>query len=199
MGADPTDRELIGRLEESADAFALLYRRHVRRITTYAATRSRRPEDVADLVAATFVAAFESRAGYDPSRGEVVAWLIGIARHLAADQQRHALREREALIRVAGQRVLAADEIEELEARIDAVREAAELCAGLAGLHSRDREPLLLIGVVGLDHAQAAQALGVSRATFRVRLLRARRALAREHARGPGSQARKRDAEEATT
>jgi RNA polymerase sigma factor (sigma-70 family) len=177
----------------------LLYRRHVRRITTYVATRSSRADDVADLVAATFVAAFESRATYDPARGEVVAWLIGIARHLSVDQLRQALREHDALVQVAGDRVLARDEIAELEARIDAVREAAELSGLLARLHARDREPLLLVGVVGLDYAQAAQALGISRATFRVRLLRARRALARARTRADGSQDRTREAAEATT
>jgi DNA-directed RNA polymerase specialized sigma24 family protein len=69
----------------------------------------------------------------------------------------------------------------------------------LAGLHVRDREPLVLIGVVGLDHVQAAQALGVSRATFRVRLLRARRALARARAKAGEAQDRAHETKEATT
>jgi RNA polymerase sigma-70 factor (ECF subfamily) len=199
MGGELSDRELIGCIGNDPDALELLYRRHVRRITTYVATRSSRPDDVADLVAATFVVAFESRAAYDPARGEVIAWLIGIARHLSADQLRQALRERDALAQVAGHRALGDDEIAELETQIDAVREAAELSRRLARLHARDREPLLLIGVVGLDHAQAAQALGISRATFRVRLLRARRALAKTRAHANGSRDRTREAAEART
>jgi DNA-directed RNA polymerase specialized sigma24 family protein len=139
VGAESSDRELIGRLGDDPDAFELLYRRHVRRITTYVATRSSRPDEVVDLVAATFVAAFESRAAYDPARGEVVAWLIGIARHLSADQLRRALRERDALAQVAGHRALARDEIADLEARVDAVREAAELSGLLARLRARPR------------------------------------------------------------
>ena len=128
-----------------------------------------------------------------------MAWLVGIARHLSADQLRQARRERDALAQVAGDRVLAHDEIAELEERIDAVREAAELSGLLERLHARDREPLLLVGVVGLDHAQAAQALGISRAS-RVRLLRARRALARARARADRSQDRTiHKAKEATT
>jgi RNA polymerase sigma factor (sigma-70 family) len=198
MGVEPSDRELIERLGDSPGAFETLYRRHVRRLTTYAATRSRRPEDVADLVATTFVAAFESRDGYDPTRGEVLPWLIGIARHLSVDQIRQAQREREALSRVAGQRSLDRDEIAELEWRIDATRQAGELSGALARVHPRDREPLILIGVVGLDHAQAAQALGISRASFRVRLLRARRAIAQAQGQND-SGGTARGAEQATT
>jgi RNA polymerase sigma factor (sigma-70 family) len=176
MDADASDRDLIGRAEVDAVAFADLYRRHVRRITTYAATRCRRPEDVADLVATTFVAAIESAPRYDPARGEVLPWLIGIARHLASDSARYAQRERETLAKIAGWRTLDQDEIAELEARVDAARQTADLQRALMRLHLRDREPLVLVGHVGLTHTQAAQALGISGASFRIRLMRARRA-----------------------
>lgn len=171
------DADLVRDMQSDPDAFEALYRRHVRRLTLYAATRSRRPEDVADLVAATFVAALESADAYDRARGDVLPWLIGIARHLAADLARYAQREREALARVAESRSLGSDEIAELEERIDAVRGTAELQIALERLHLRDREPLVLLGHVGLSSAEAAQALGISPATFRVRLMRARRAL----------------------
>ncbi|MGH2856272.1 MAG: RNA polymerase sigma factor [Solirubrobacteraceae bacterium] len=158
-------------------AFEELYRRHVRRLTAYAATRCRRPDDVADLVATTFVAALESVERYDAARGGVLPWLIGIARHLSSDAARYAQREREALARVAGWRSLGHDEITELEVRIDAAREAEELDGALVRLHHRDRELLLLLGHVGLSPVEAAQALGISGTAFRIRLMRARRAL----------------------
>lgn len=149
----------------------------MRRLTTYVATRCREPEDVADLVATTFVAALESSTRYDPTRGEVLPWLIGIARHLSSDAARYARREREALAQIAGRRTLSPDESAELDARLDAAREAADLHKALLRLHVRNREPLVLLGYVGLTPAQAAQALGMSGTAFRVRLMRARRAL----------------------
>jgi len=171
------DAELVRRLRSDELAFEVLYRRHVRRLTSYAAARCRRPEDVADLVATTFVAAIESAGSYDPARGDVLPWLIGIARHLASDSVRHAQREREALARVAGWRSLGQDEIADLEGRIDAARQLGDVQAAMERLHLRDREPLILLGHVGLSHIEAAQALGISTAAFRVRLMRARRAL----------------------
>jgi RNA polymerase sigma-70 factor (ECF subfamily) len=177
MRAEPRDHELVERLQSDPRAFEELYRRHVRRLTGYVATRCRQPEGVADLVAATFMAALESSERYDPARGDVLPWLIGIARHLSSDAVRYARREREALAQVAGWRTLSVDETAELDARLDAAREAADLYDALLRLHLRNREPLVLLGYVGLTPAQAAQALGISGTAFRVRVMRARRAL----------------------
>jgi RNA polymerase sigma factor (sigma-70 family) len=182
MSKESRDRDLVVRLQGDPRAFEELYRRHVKRLTAYVATRCRQPEDVADLVATTFVAALESAERFDPARGEVLPWLIGIARHLSSDAVRYAQRERDALAQVAGWRSLSQDETAELDSRIDAAREVADLRGALMRLHVRDREPLVLLGYVGLTPAQAAQALGVSGTAFRVRVMRARRALRKVHA-----------------
>jgi RNA polymerase sigma factor (sigma-70 family) len=171
------DEELVRCCRSDPDALEALYRRHVRRLTLYAASRCARPEDVADLVAATFVAALESAHRFDPARGEAFPWLVGIARNLASDSARRAQHEREALARVVGRRSLDQDEILELEERIDATRQHAELEAALKQLSIGDREALWLVGPLGLSGAQAAQALAMSPAAFRMRLMRARRFL----------------------
>jgi RNA polymerase sigma-70 factor (ECF subfamily) len=196
MSTEPRDRELVGRLQSDPRAFEELYRRHVRRLTAYVATRCRQPADAADLVATTFVAALESAERYDPARGDVLPWLIGIARHLSSDATRYARREREALAQVAGWRSLSEDETAELVARIDAAREVADLEGALRRLHVRDREPLVLLGYVGFTSAEAAQAMGISGAAFRVRVMRARRALrkARAQAQTDTSKPRPREA-----
>ena len=143
----------------------------MRRLTLYAASRCARPEDVADLVAATFVAALQSAHRFDPARGQVFAWLVGIARNLASDSARKVQHESEALARVVGRRSLDCDEILELEERIDATRQHAELEGALKQLKVGDREALWLVGPLGLSGAQAAQALGMSPAAFRMRLM----------------------------
>ncbi len=51
--------------------------------------------DVADVVQETFLAAARSAAGYDPARGSVWLWLMGIARrHVALCYRRQARQER---------------------------------------------------------------------------------------------------------
>jgi RNA polymerase sigma factor (sigma-70 family) len=172
-----TDRELLSRLRTDPAALEQLYRRHVRRLVSYAARRCREPQDVADAVATTFVAVLESAHTFDPSRGEVLPWILGIERNLLAENGRRAAREHEVLIRALGQRTLVPDEFAELEERIDAARDSAQVERALATLDPAQREVLALVGHDGLDSGRAAALLGISRTAFRMRLSRARRAL----------------------
>lgn len=57
---------------------------------SFTAWRVSDPADEADIVAATFVIALESADGYDPGRGEPIAWLLGICSRLLANQRRRA-------------------------------------------------------------------------------------------------------------
>jgi RNA polymerase sigma factor (sigma-70 family) len=175
--ADQPDRALLAAARTDPDAFAELYRRLVDRVISFAARRVSDPGDVADIVAATFLTALESAGGYDPRRGEPVGWLLGIAARLVANQRRRSARESFALARLDARSLLDADDIERLEARIDAAAQAGQARRAVAGLPAGQREALLLISEDGLTPAEAAQVLGVSGATFRVRLARARRAV----------------------
>jgi RNA polymerase sigma factor (sigma-70 family) len=177
MDAAGSDADLLSLVCHDPGALEALYRRHVRRLTRYAARRCERPEDVADLVAATFVAVLESAHRYDPARGEALSWMMGIARHLAWNTARGVQRERAALARVAGWRSLGHDEIAELEERIDASREHQDVEAAFQSLEPWQRETLWLVGHDGLTQEQAAEALSLSPSAFRMRLMRARRAL----------------------
>ncbi|GAA2554202.1 hypothetical protein GCM10010435_25810 [Winogradskya consettensis] len=49
--------------------------------------------DAEDVVQLTFVAAWTGRDGYDPRRGTLLAWLLGIARRKAIDRMRSASRD----------------------------------------------------------------------------------------------------------
>ncbi len=161
------------------ETFAALYRDHVDRVTGFAARRLASPGEVADLVAATFLAALEGAASYDPGQGDPSAWLVGIAANLLANQRRRLVREQLARARLDARALLSPDDIEALVARIDASVEATRLRAAMDTLPDAYREVLFLAGESSLSPATAAKAAGVSPATFRVRLSRARRALRR--------------------
>jgi RNA polymerase sigma factor (sigma-70 family) len=177
VGSEPSDAEALRRVRSDPEALELLYRRHVKRVVAYAARRCREPQDVADLVAATFVSVLESAQGYDPRRGEVLPWILGIEAHLHADRGRRAYREREVLARTLGERRLDEDDYARLEAQIDAARDSRRVEAALETLPPKLREALLLVGHDGLSDREAAAALRIAPTAFRMRLSRARRAL----------------------
>jgi RNA polymerase sigma factor (sigma-70 family) len=155
------------------DAF---YRQHIEAVTRFLARRTTDPFAVADMTAEVFVAAIRSAADFEPGLGSERAWLYGIARNVVASERRRAARERDAVSRFAGRRLLDDDDIGRMEARIDAEAEAREARATLAGLADDERALLELVAIDGLAVKDAAVVLGIKPGTARVRLHRARRA-----------------------
>jgi RNA polymerase sigma factor (sigma-70 family) len=144
----------------------LLYRQHFRAVLGYALARLD-PERARDVAAETFLVAWR-RLGDVPD--DPLPWLYGVARKVTAGQLRGDGR-REAL----RARIVARDPLPGLPADpadVIARREAA--LAALDTLSDTDREVLTLVAWHGLDGRQAAEALGISRLSFAVRLHRAR-------------------------
>ena len=161
------------------ETFASLFRDHVDRVTGFAARRLSSPEEVADVVAATFLTALERLDSFDPAKGEPAAWLLGIAANLLANQRRRAAREQLARARFDARALLSPDDVESLLTRMDASVEAVRLRAAIETLSESHQQVLLLASEPSLSPALAAKALGISPTAFRVRLSRARRALRR--------------------
>jgi RNA polymerase sigma factor (sigma-70 family) len=174
------DRTLLTRLGTHPAAFEAFYRRHVDRVTGFAVRRCDGPDEVADLVAATFLAVIESAPRYDPARGEPISWLFGIAANQLRMQRRGGWRQRDIAVRVSGQRLLDADDVQRLEERIDAERLAEPVRRAIARLPRGERAVFELVTRDGLSAAQAGAAIGISPAAVRVRLSRARTKLRRE-------------------
>jgi RNA polymerase sigma factor (sigma-70 family) len=158
-------------------AFTEFYRAHVAEVTRFVTRRVADPQLAADLTAEVFLAVIEAAAHYRGSFGGPRTWLYGIARNVIAAEFRRSARERGAEQLIAGRRLLDPDDVERLEAQIDAARQVRDLHRELRALPSGVRAVLELVSVDGLTVAEAAAALRIRPVTARVRLHRARRAL----------------------
>ncbi|GAA5146008.1 sigma-70 family RNA polymerase sigma factor [Nocardioides marinquilinus] len=152
-----------------------LYAAHARAVLGYALRRVAEPEDAADVVAETFVVALR-RPSQVPPEPDTRAWLYGVARRVLANQRRgrlrrHGLGERLRHELTAVPR--APDPADDVALRTDAVRL-------LAALPDRDREVLELAAWEGLEPREIAEVLGISAASARQRLSRARAAVRRQ-------------------
>jgi RNA polymerase sigma-70 factor, ECF subfamily len=155
------------------DRFRAMYDEHYPAVLRYAARRVG-AEAARDIAAETFLTAWR-RLDRVPL-GAALPWLYATARKcLANELRRRDRRERlDSRIRAEarGQDV----------AGLEPARQVADrlaVLAALAALRPDDQEALRLIEWEQLDVAAAAQVMGCSAATFRVRLHRARRRLAR--------------------
>lgn len=72
------------------DALREVFDRFGRSVSHLAVSVLASPPDAEDVTQAVFVAAWQGRATFDPDRGSLLAWLLGIARRKVVDQ----LRER---------------------------------------------------------------------------------------------------------
>lgn len=160
----------MGRTIDAAE-FEELYRATARDVLGY--VRRRRAGDPDDLVAEVYAVAWRRRADL-PAPMLRRAWLFGVARTLLKADGRRQRRDRELVDELAARAEPSADPTG------PARRTASVVAAALARLAPNDREILQLVSWEGLTPAELAVALGVRPGTARVRLHRARQALARD-------------------
>ncbi len=154
--------------------FERIYRANVDAVTAFFARRSADPQTVADLTADTFVSVITSFATFDPRKGTARAWIFGIARRIYAAHCEAHSQQRDKVLRLAGRRELAPDQVGELLDRIDAERAGRALVSELTALSPLDRAVVELVDIAGLRAKEAANALGLAPGATRMRLMRAR-------------------------
>ena len=149
--------------------FTVMFREHYPRVLAFVLRRTD-PVRAHDVVADTFTAAWRH---FDRLPAEPLPWLYRVARGCLANERRADRRQARIVEKIAGRGVPHAPD-HALSVIVD-----AGLRQALSRLSPADREALLLIGWEGLDNDTAATVLGCSAVTFRVRVHRARRRLAR--------------------
>lgn len=152
------------------DAFAELYRRRRAGVYRFALQMSGSEALAEDVVQEVFLALLDHGRRYDPARGHVASFLLGIARN-------HVLR---ALARRRWS-VEAAEEPavqEDLESDLATAEIVAAVRAAVLALPVRFREVVVLCDLEEMDYAEAAETLRCPVGTVRSRLHWARRTLA---------------------
>lgn len=174
-----SDTELLAAaLAGEGEAFGAFYRRHVRRVAAFHLARTHEAQDAADLTAETFAVALEALDRFDPSLGEPIAWLFGIARHRVSNARRRGAVEERARKRLGIERVRLDDAgIEQIESATSAELVRVELREGFDALPPDQRDAVVLRVLLDHDYAEMADAAGISEAVARKRVSRGLSAL----------------------
>ncbi|HEY3139928.1 MAG TPA: sigma-70 family RNA polymerase sigma factor [Acidimicrobiales bacterium] len=170
------DAALLVAAATDGAAFETFYRRYVRRVTGFASGRCSCAEDVADVVAETFVRLLHRADRYDSTRAEPAAFVLGIAANVVRDLHRRRSRHEALVWKLSGRQMLDRDDIERAEAALDAVRSAGLVEAAVSSVPVHEQEMLRLVAA-GRTATEAAHELGISPAAAWTRLSRARHRL----------------------
>jgi RNA polymerase sigma-70 factor (ECF subfamily) len=162
---------------EAEARFSRLYRENWADVLAYGLRRAPTPEDAADLAADTFLVAWR-RLDAVPPGGRSRLWLFGVARHLLSNQRRSEARRSHLAERLREETLTVVQE----EAAFDPESPTMNV---LRLLNKKDREVLLLAGCEELEPAEIGEVLGISAATARTRLYRARKRFAEKLAARP--------------
>jgi RNA polymerase sigma-70 factor (ECF subfamily) len=154
---------------EMESRFTDLYAEHYPRVFAYLISRAGR--QIAEEAASDTFAVAWRRFAELPA--VPLPWLLGVARNVLRESYRARLRSEALTAELHGWAQEAADDV------ADGVVERAQVLYALSELSDDDTELLTLLAWHGLTTGEAAQVLGCTKATFFVRLHRARRRLER--------------------
>lgn len=148
--------------------FGDTYRTHVTPIWRYVRARLPSDPDAEDVVSEVFAEAMRSWQRFDPERGSVGGWLVGIARHAVADWYHRRRRESPSADVDPGH--MSTDDPEGEALRRDG---ADEVRRHLGVLTAKEREAVALRFGTELTSEEIGAALGVSATAARMLVYRA--------------------------
>jgi RNA polymerase sigma-70 factor, ECF subfamily len=148
-----------------ARAFERLYREHVNRVNGLCLRLTRDADLAADCTQEAFIKAWKALPRFE-ARASFATWLHRIAVNAVLEKRRSPQAREEPLDE--------ATDIDERAWTLDSPVEEAELEAAIASLPPGARDVLVLCGVYGYEHNEAAQMLGIAVGTCKAQLHRAR-------------------------
>ena len=181
-GAEPHDLERIAALvalaqQGDAEAFGVLYERHVGAVYRYVYVRVGSRQTAEDLTSETFVRALRRIDSFSWQGRDIAAWFITIARNLITDRAKSARYRFE----VTTADMLDADDgLAGPEAEVLRRLRDSRLLEAIRTLKPEQAECLVLRFLHGLSLAECAEVLGATEGAVKQRQLRALRSLRRE-------------------
>lgn len=183
------DADLVSRLRRGDAAAAReLYQRHGSALLRFGLAMSNCRQTAEDIVHDTFIEILKHPVRFDPTRGSVIAYLFGIARHRMSRVARVALRGTEVRTddpgeeafdpALSGPESALVDTAQDVGEEIDRVRDIERVRTAVFDLPRVHREVIVLCDLEELSYATAAEILGCPIGTVRSRLSRARALLA---------------------
>ena len=148
-------------------ALADAYRAWGSLVHTIALRKTGSDADAADITQAVFVSAWRGRAGYDPSRGTLLAWLLGITRRRIADHWESQSRDVRKFTAV-----VADQDVNPVESNVDSVIDRVLLADELNRLGEPQRHIMELAFFQDLTHMQIAGHLGLPLGTVKSHIRR---------------------------
>jgi RNA polymerase sigma factor (sigma-70 family) len=159
-------------------AFGLLFDRHVKAVYNHCFRLSASWTVAQDATQATFLTGWRKRADIRIVDGSVLPWLLATAANVVRDERRSARRWLAAVLRLPPERD-SADLAEHVASRVDDERRMGAVLRAARRLPAAEREALALCVWSSLSYADAAALLGITEASVRARVSRARARLTR--------------------
>ncbi|MEO1064864.1 MAG: RNA polymerase sigma factor [Actinomycetota bacterium] len=158
------------------DALEHAFRTHGTSIHSFCA-RAVGPDRAADVTQEVFLTAWRRRDRFDPAKGTLIGWLMGIAKHKVLDSHRSAARSRALEEKVAG-----VVELRPEGPGVDALADRMLVEEALGDLSDRARKAVELAFWSDLTHVEISEIcevpLGTVKSDIRRALGRLRRHLA---------------------
>ncbi|GAA2706334.1 RNA polymerase sigma factor [Actinoplanes palleronii] len=164
-----SEDELAGRWRDGDEkALRAAYERHGGAVLYLAQRMLGNRTDAEDVTQLTFVAAWTGRDTFDPERGTMLGWLLGIARRKAVDRLRSAARDVRVTETVRSQAAPPPDARETPDRVVDRLVVADEL----GRLPREQRRTLELAFFEDLTHPQIAEVTGLPLGTVKSHIRR---------------------------
>jgi RNA polymerase sigma-70 factor (ECF subfamily) len=165
---EPGDRELVRRMQRGDEAaLEALYARYGGLIFTLALRIVGDPELAREVLQDTFLRSWNGSESYDPRRGQVPWWLMGIARNGAVDLLRS--RSHQARLREQQRLSPAAPASEPTYRELDTLGLRRAVVEALHSLSAVQRQAIELAYYGGFTQAEIARELGEPLGTIKSR------------------------------